>query len=264
MRPCHRPGRLRTALCHSALSLSLASAAGCATGPPEPLVEPDTPIVVTAGPSAYLHGIGAVSPQGEYQYTIPIWLPKGRAEMQPSLALEYSSRRGDHVMGVGWSLGGVSQIHACPKTFFVDGSADGIDRDPSDALCLDGKKLVSVGGNEYRTVPDEFVRVVGQKNEFFTVYRKDGSIARYLALSASWPISWQRDRAGNEIRYQWDEKTARLDGIEYTGHEDDEGAAPFHLAFHYKPRSHVLKAYVAGTQTRSRRRAGPRPERRRP
>jgi hypothetical protein len=130
--------------------------------PPETLVPPAKPIIPAPGSTAYLSGGGSVTATGDYEYTLPLAMPMGRAAMQPSLALHYSSRRGDHIAGVGWSIAGLSVIHRCPKAFFVDGAADGVDLDYSDALCLDGKKLTSISPGEYRTEREEFLRIVAQ------------------------------------------------------------------------------------------------------
>ena len=219
--------------------------------PPTPLEEPDEPIVATPNASAYLPGDGSVSPTGTYEYTLPLWLPRGRAGMQPELALHYSSNQPDHLLGVGWALSGLSQIHRCPKLFHVDGTAEGVDLE-GDALCLDGAKMVSVAGGQYRTEEDQFVRIVGAEDEQFTVYRKDGTIAVYQAAGIGWPVSRVHDRAGNEIRYHYtsDDESVRLDSIDYTTYEGQSAPGPFRIAFEYKSRAYPLEAYVAGKPTR--------------
>ena len=110
--------------------------------PLQPLVPPQNPILPTFGASAYLEGSGSVAPTGEYRYTIPIRVPPGVAGLQPDLALTYSSRSGDGILGVGWSLSGLSEIHRCAKTFAIDDRAAGVDYNDSDALCIDGNRLL--------------------------------------------------------------------------------------------------------------------------
>jgi len=81
--------------------------------PADALVSPDadpTSKLVTGS----LPGSSDVSSDGEAHYSLPLWVPPGRAGMQPSLALEYRSRGGNGPLGVGWALTGLSQITRCP------------------------------------------------------------------------------------------------------------------------------------------------------
>lgn len=57
-------------------------------------------------------GSGGVS-GGSATYEIPIVVPPGRRGMQPGLSLGYSSRAGNGIAGMGWSLSGLSSLHPC-------------------------------------------------------------------------------------------------------------------------------------------------------
>ncbi|MEZ4306433.1 MAG: FG-GAP-like repeat-containing protein [Polyangiaceae bacterium] len=172
---------------------------------------------------------------GDYEYTLPIDIPAGRAGMQPSLALRYSSRGGDGLAGVGWSASyGGSEITRCAKTFQIDGFADSPDFAPTDALCLDGQRLIQVNavapmseGAEYRTHRDSFARILahapsGEAATSFEVFASDGTIRVYTGYSAKrlpvsltmddtpvapvdvtavWLLTEERDRNGNAIFY---------------------------------------------------------------
>jgi hypothetical protein len=85
-------------------------------------------------------------PDGQFTYSIPIKVPAGRAGMQPTLSLEYASNGGDGLLGMGWSLSGLSSITRCGWSLAVDGRVDGVDFDETDRFCLDGSKLVAVSG----------------------------------------------------------------------------------------------------------------------
>lgn len=88
----------------------------------------------------------SVSLDGGAQVSIPIWVPPGRQSVQPSLALVYSSRAGNGLLGAGWSLAGLSSITTCRQSPALDGAYGG--RFP-DRLCLDGVRLLERG----RSIP---------------------------------------------------------------------------------------------------------------
>jgi RHS repeat-associated protein len=129
----------------------------------------------------------AMAEGGAATYSIPLTLPPGRKGMQPSLSLEYSSRSGAGSAGMGWSLGGLSSIHRCPRTPEQDGESRAVRGDGSDRLCLDGRRLLVVNaatlapivgqagyGNStavYRTEVDNFMRVT----QFGAALAADGS-----------------------------------------------------------------------------------------
>ena len=53
-------------------------------------------------------GALAVDESGSAAYSLPLSVPPGVAGMEPSLSLVYNSRGGNGILGVGWSLGGLS------------------------------------------------------------------------------------------------------------------------------------------------------------
>jgi len=73
-----------------------------------------------------------VTPFGDAQYTIPIAAHPGTAGMAPSLALAYNSQGGNGLLGVGWSLSGLSAVTRCPKTLIQDSAKSGINYDAND------------------------------------------------------------------------------------------------------------------------------------
>lgn len=83
---------------------------------------------------------------GATNYIVPIQLPPGINGMQPKISLKYSSRRGNGLIGIGWSLGGLSGITRCSTSIAVDGYIDGVDYDDNDQFCLNGQRLIPVSG----------------------------------------------------------------------------------------------------------------------
>lgn len=100
-----------------------------------------------------------VTANGDAALTLPLAVPPGRAGVEPSLAITYSSSDGDSVFGVFFSLLGASSITRCTKTMAIDGEIRDVQYDASDAFCLDIQRLLSVAQNgesiEYRTFLDD-------------------------------------------------------------------------------------------------------------
>ncbi|MFT3768115.1 MAG: RHS repeat-associated core domain-containing protein [Minicystis sp.] len=189
-----------------------------------------------------IEGAASVSAEGAAQYSMPLWLPEGRAGLAPTLSLTYSSRGGNGLLGVGFSLSELSQITLCPKTLAQDGQGQDVQFTTDDRFCLDGQRLVAVNGaygadgTEYRLENDNFTKIVGVGTFHpvgpvtFRAYLKDGRIltfgggGRYLGglrmtvergdgepiesspqgVHHTWPIARMEDRAGNYVDYDYE------------------------------------------------------------
>jgi hypothetical protein len=106
------------------------------------------------------------------------------------------------LLGLGWSLSGVSAITRCPQTLASDDVRGAVNFDQGDRWCLDGQRLIRTDADgirhadqstyagagaviEYRTQRDSFARVrayhgaaVGPPDRF-TVWTKGGQIIDY-------------------------------------------------------------------------------------
>ncbi len=228
-------------------------------------------------------GIASVSPDGEAQYTIPIALPPGTNGMTPVLSLEYRHRTKGGLLGVGWSIGGLSQITRCARTVAQDGVAAPSLRMTDDRFCLDGQRLVIVNhviyatpDAEYRTEIESFARIraiPGSNNgpAYFTVEAADGRIYEYGATTDSridgtsgpsmngaraWALNRIRDRAANVIDFRYTEESGsnafRIASIQYNANPT-AGVAPSHqVSFYYenRPNSEVDSGYVSNMPVR--------------
>lgn len=132
---------------------------------PRPL-KPD----VLAVPTGTWSGALGVDRMGQAQYSLPLSLPPGRAGMQPSLGLSYSSGTGDGMLGVGWRFSAPAQISRCASEALVV-PRRGVAHDSQDAFCLDGERLwpvtvANAPANELYFSPrfDPSVRVVARTN----------------------------------------------------------------------------------------------------
>jgi RHS repeat-associated protein len=189
------PARLLTAAV-VAVALVLSS---CTAVPParEPLTGraaaamelPPGGLVDSAPNFGWTQGKFSVSDDGAAQYSVPLWVPAGRGAVTPQLSLSYSSRAGNGLLGVGWSLGGLSTISWCGRTIAQDGYTDGGHFDGTGPLCLNGSRLVPISPpwsprREYRTEHETFARIIAYETQdnvpdFFKVFTKDGKILTF-------------------------------------------------------------------------------------
>ena len=125
--------------------------------------------------AAFAAASGSISSQfgvdrvGAATYEVPIQLPPGTAGVAPELSFSYNSHSPDGMLGVGWSVTGLSSITRCeirrgdqiyPITYTA-----------TDRFCLDGDYLVAepgqvygADGSVYRLEKQPWVRVraIGQ------------------------------------------------------------------------------------------------------
>ncbi|MEO7592295.1 MAG: SpvB/TcaC N-terminal domain-containing protein, partial [Byssovorax sp.] len=176
-----------------------------------------------------IQGSFAVSSTGEATYDLPLVVPPGAAGMQPTLAVAYNSASGDGMLGMGFSLSGLSAITRCSRTMAQDGQIRSVRYDQHDALCLDGARLVPVGSSgdgvvEYRTFPETFVKVlafpskvVENPADTLKVFTRSGLVLEYgsapgasgarvmgrAGVIRSWLVQRVSDRSENTIAYEY-------------------------------------------------------------
>ncbi|HEX7027934.1 MAG TPA: SpvB/TcaC N-terminal domain-containing protein, partial [Gammaproteobacteria bacterium] len=200
---------------------------------------------------ALTQGKASVS-NGAAQYTVPIELPPAVNGLKPELALNYNSRGGNGLLGVGWSLSGFSTIRRCSLTVATEG-ANAQDSNPkyttADRLCLDNQKLVLASGPqpagdsaywasgaEYRTEIDSFAKIQAfGAHDYFKVWTRDGRILTYGLGDAGqnsriyapgqpggsvsvWALDKVEDRYHNAYTIHYQRNTA--DGDYYPTHID--------------------------------------------
>jgi hypothetical protein len=163
---------------------------------------------------------------GTATYSIPIEIPPGRAGMQPSLALSYSSKGSLSELGVGWTLSGTSSIYACPNTLAQEGANRPVLHDGLDKLCYEGQRLLvtsgayGAAGSQYRTEIESFDRItllgasMGAAGSYFQVEHKSGHISQYEpapthsgASADSYHLRREFDPQGNCVSYKYNAYT---------------------------------------------------------
>jgi len=217
---------------------------------------------------------------GSASYSIPIVIPPGRRGMAPQFALSYSSRGGNGIAGMGWSLSGLSSVHRCPSTLAQDGQIRPVQLDASDRLCLDGQRLVatagaySQAGTTYGTELESFVRVtqlggsLASDSSYFKVERKSGEISYYgngvngrvipggNTLPLTWMVNRTEDRIGNFIEYRYTDfgnGEVLIDTVLYTGFGTTVGDRKVQFVYEARPTgtgaNDMSSSYLAGGVT---------------
>ena len=207
------------------------------------------PIVVTLDVWAqttvagFTPGSFRVNETGAAEYRIAIQVPPGIAGMEPKLALVYNSQAGNGLLGVGWSLQGLSAVTRCPRTMAQDGFRGRVQYSLNDRYCLDGQRLIAISGSdgangtEYGTERESFAKVdsngtAGNGPLWFKVWTKSGQVIEYGNSADSrieaqgkpsvrvWAVNKISDTKGNYLTVSYVEDAAnsdfRPDRIEYT------------------------------------------------
>ncbi|MGH8137695.1 MAG: FG-GAP-like repeat-containing protein, partial [Steroidobacteraceae bacterium] len=217
----------------------------------------------------------SITPTGAASYNIPLWTPPGARNIEPHLALHYTSGGPDGPMGPGWSLTGASAIVRCGKTWAAsNGAPAGVTLTTSDEVCLDGNRLHLTSGtqlttgSEYATEIADFSLTIasgttGNGPQYFTVYGKDGRYYEYgssatsqiFASGATTPYAWAlskvRDRQGNNMTFTYvvGASSLTLAKIQYTATPGTANPAPYEVDFNYVTRTggSAITSYVAGS-----------------
>lgn len=155
------------------------------------------------------------SPMGAKTYEIPIEIYPGMNNFTPQLSLSYNSMSGNSVIGVGWSISGLSTISRSGKNKFYDGKTQGIVMDNSDSFILDGMRLVHLStGNGYYTYESTQGNIkakayfTGDVIKYFEVFYPDGRMGVYgftnnTVNKLNYPITSIKDLFGNTITYNY-------------------------------------------------------------
>lgn len=123
---------------------------------------PLLPPLSAGSPVGYLPGGGSVTASGAFTYELPIAVPAGRAGVEPSLSVSYTSGSGNGLLGLGFGLSGASSaIVRCGKDLLSADHRTGVTFTAADEFCLDGQRLVAVSGT-YGAAGDAISNLVGR------------------------------------------------------------------------------------------------------
>jgi RHS repeat-associated protein len=225
---------------------------------------------VTGQTAGTIAGSFNVSDMGSANYSIPIAMLPGTAGVEPKLSLVYDSHAGNSLLGVGWSLSGLSQVMRCPNTIAQDGVVKGIDFSATDKFCLDGQRLVAINGTygahltEYRTESDSFSQVIYNQSTGWNVRTKDGlryefgnsADSKVEAQGRSdvlfWRVNKISDTNGNYIAFSYFEDNAIGESyptrIDYTGNQAQSILPYSSVRFTYEARPDAAPKYIIGSK----------------
>jgi len=253
----------------------------------------DAPSTTASGSNALVGatpGVFAVN-QGIAAYTIPIEVPPGTNGMQPDLAISYNSSTGNGMLGMGFSLQGLSTITRAPSTLEIDGTTRGVTYTDTDHFALDGKRLIKLVYNKqfqhkhineyaYRTAHNSWINIIPQPTtsegapKYFIVKHPDGTVMEYgktpdsrieavMASGSSpaptrvWALNKVTDGNGNymTITYTKDGNTGEYFplSIDYTGNDKPSTVLKTQrqVRFTMEERSDRLMNYQAGAILKS-------------
>ena len=234
-----------------------------------------TKTIDTNKPVGFTPGAGSVSPGGGAVYTIPVAVPPGTNGVAPQLSLVYNSQGGDGVLGMGWSIAGISAVARVPRSQYFDDKTEAVEMTYDDRFALDGTRLMLVSGTygyngaTYATEAESFATITsygttGNGPDRFEVWTKDGTIMEYGNTSDSkyyagsglyggssvlyWKLNKIRYPDGNYIEFKYIQTFDdwQLDEINYTGNTST-GLLPYNkIKFNYLVRSDINTRYEAG------------------
>ncbi len=182
---------------------------------------------------------------GGANYDLPLEVAPGVNDLTPTLSLSYNSRiRTNGILGVGWTLNGLSTIYRCSKSQQLDGTVAPLENNNADRLCVDGARLIaSTGasdsqywstGARYHTYEESWVRYTPVSGSFthgpgsFTAKTRDGNTLTYGEAATGgtygagrWHLTQIKDRNNNQINISYLNTggTERPNEITYNGHK---------------------------------------------
>jgi RHS repeat-associated protein len=213
-----------------------------------------------------------VSQTGAATMNIPIYVAPGTNGIQPSLSISYNSHMSYGLLGIGWTLSGLSSISRTVKPFYVDGNVRSVNLDESDSYSLDGNRLVLINdlpgfdGDEYLPEIEDFSKIKakgtsGNGPSWFEVTLRNGSKIEYGHSSFSkiesqegtaltWNISRVSDVFGNycDFVYEKDAITGQtyLRKILYTGNTAANLNPYNEILFNYKRNASSNEIFYPG------------------
>lgn len=231
-----------------------------------------------ASAQMWLPGSADVGQAGAAIYQIPVEIPPGTAGVQPKLSLSYNSQAGNGLMGMGWGLTGLSTVSRCPRTVAQDGVPGSVNYDTKDRFCLNGKRLIGIGGTyggnnaKYAAEIQDFTSVASygvsgspttSGPAYFKAWTKEGLILEYGNTADSkikalanahirvWALNRVTDAAGNYYDVIYDGYDSNGEywpvQIKYSGNLSTGLLPDMSVRFTYEGRTDAVSQYQGGS-----------------
>ena len=222
-----------------------------------------------------------VTELGSFTYNVPLELPKGANDMTPDLEIVYNSLGGSDILGVGWSLSGLSSIKRMGKPIYLNDKqltreykkgTSPIQSNFEDMFALNGSTLIAINGNYgsngtvYGFEEENFTRiksigVQGNGPREFELTSKNGLKIKYGGKVSSrlmnnqtvmeWHIDKIIDQKGNFINFIYDNYEGQivLTEIEYSCNENSPSIhCLYKVHFNYNIRLDGSSNYIDGIE----------------
>jgi hypothetical protein len=218
-----------------------------------PITRPPVP------PPANTHAVGEIPVQadvnatGATMYHVSIDVVAGVNGFQPNISINYNSMGGNSVLGVGWSIGGLSAISRANSNMYYNNTTKAPTFSNTDAFVLDGMRLIKSGqviSGATVYLPEQAnsnIKVFGY-TKHFEVFYPDGKIAIFgdpantSSTILAYPITKLTDTYGNTVAYTYTFRNGH-----YYIHRIDYGGDA-NIQFNYRTRSDVTFGYFSGVK----------------
>ena len=187
------------------------------------------------------------SAQGALATSISIVVSPGRRNMEPKVALSYSSSGGLGMLGLGWQL----ELGRVEK-WRGDGVPAAVSNNSySYSLVGAGGELLETGVGIYRAKTERAYREFSRDGDGWIMLNGEGFVHRFGSSPDSridgqrWLLDRVEDASGNTINYAYE----NFDGmvypaeIRYTGFAPDGDPGPNRVVFDYETRPDVRSIY---------------------
>ena len=214
-------------------------------------------ITIGSGMPYTLAMVTDVNDNGAAVIDIPIECPKGINGFLPQMSFVYNSQAGDGIMGVGWSIAGLSKISRVPYTYHYSDYTNAVTFTNSDDFSLDGNRLVKGDDGIYYPEIFDNSTISYSEDNGFTINKPNGHTyrygktdeSRYYINGINKPIEWHieeiEDQYGNKINFYYNNDVS--EGSFYPEKVVYGGDKKYEIVFEYYPnnRNNTQRKYFS-------------------